>query len=58
MIWIIPAVIAALSLFKLGSLYVWLQVMAIALRVLVAVCVLLAGGMAAVVFWRRRRQPS
>jgi hypothetical protein len=36
MIWIIPALLAALSFFKLGSLFVWVHVLGLVIRALIA----------------------
>lgn len=55
LIWIIPAALAALSFFKLGSLYVWVQVMSIAVKVLAAACVLLLASVGGLAIWRIRR---
>ena len=55
MIWIIPTAVAALSFFKLGSLYVWVQMMSIVIKALAAVCLLLLTCAAGSVWWRMRR---
>lgn len=54
LIWLIPAALAALPFFKLGSLYVLVNVMSLLIRALVVCCLVLllaAGGL----LWRRRR---
>ena len=56
MIWIIPAAIAALSFFKLGSLYVWVHVMTLVIRVLVVVCLLLLTGGTGFLWVRMRKR--
>lgn len=58
MIWIIPAAIGALSFFKLGSFYVWTQVMSLLLKVLAALCMLLLTGVASTAMWRVRRHKN
>jgi hypothetical protein len=57
-IWLIPAAVAAFSFFKLGSMYVWVQVLSLVIKALVSVCMLLLTSGGALALWRiRRRRP-
>jgi len=57
MIWIIPAAVAAsVSFFKLGTLSVWVQVLAFLVKAMLALFAALIAGAAGLVFVRIRRR--
>jgi hypothetical protein len=56
MIWFIPAGIAALSFFKLGTLFVWVHVLGLVIRALIALLLALLTAAAGLLCLRLRKR--